>query len=162
MAVELAIRDEVDRRVALLADAGARVEVGASRWEEIRAVHAELRLLAQRARDAELAGRPEVDVRRRCAELERTIRARSWQVTGTGEHRAEVTFAQVRADLAAHNSVLVCFLILDGVLRALELGARSSRLVELGDAAPVAESVARLHSDLDALCGRRFPAAIPI
>jgi LuxR family transcriptional regulator, regulator of acetate metabolism len=51
MAVELAIRDEVDRRVALLADAGARAEVGPSRWEEIRAVHAELRLLAQTTTD---------------------------------------------------------------------------------------------------------------
>jgi DNA-binding CsgD family transcriptional regulator len=51
MAVELAIRDEVDRRVALLADALARADVGARRWEEIRAVHAELRLLAQTTTD---------------------------------------------------------------------------------------------------------------
>jgi DNA-binding CsgD family transcriptional regulator len=51
MAVELAIRDEVDRRLGLLADAGARAEVGTSRWEEIRAVHAELRLLAQTTTD---------------------------------------------------------------------------------------------------------------
>ncbi len=51
MAVELAIRDEVDRRVALLADIVARSDVGASRWEEIRAVHADLRLLAQTTTD---------------------------------------------------------------------------------------------------------------
>jgi DNA-binding CsgD family transcriptional regulator len=50
MAVELAIRDEVDRRMGLLADA-ARAEVGTSRWEEIRAVHAELRVLAQTTTD---------------------------------------------------------------------------------------------------------------
>ena len=51
MAVELAIRDEVDRRLGLLAGASARAEVGTSRWEEIRAVHAELRLLAQTTTD---------------------------------------------------------------------------------------------------------------
>jgi DNA-binding CsgD family transcriptional regulator len=51
MAVELAIRDEVDRRVTLLADTAARADVGASRWEEIRAVHADLRLLAQTTTD---------------------------------------------------------------------------------------------------------------
>jgi DNA-binding NarL/FixJ family response regulator len=51
MAVELAIRDEVDRRLAMLADAGPRADAGASRWEEIRAVHAELRLLAQTTTD---------------------------------------------------------------------------------------------------------------
>jgi len=51
MAVELAVRDEVDRRVALLAGTAARPEVGASRWEDIRAVHAELRLLARTTTD---------------------------------------------------------------------------------------------------------------
>jgi DNA-binding CsgD family transcriptional regulator len=49
MAAELAIRDEVDRRVALLgaAVAAPRGEDDPSRWEAVRAVHADLRLAAQ-------------------------------------------------------------------------------------------------------------------
>jgi DNA-binding CsgD family transcriptional regulator len=47
MAVELAIRDEVARRVAMVTGAGPREDAGASGWEEVRAVHADLRLLAR-------------------------------------------------------------------------------------------------------------------
>lgn len=53
MAAELAIRDEVDRRVALLAAAstGPREDDDPARWEEVRAVHADLRLAAQATAD---------------------------------------------------------------------------------------------------------------
>ena len=55
MAVDLAVRDEVDRRLAMLAGAGP--DPGASGWEEVRAVHADLRLLAQSSTDATVRDR---------------------------------------------------------------------------------------------------------
>ncbi|SEP00095.1 LuxR C-terminal-related transcriptional regulator [Trujillonella endophytica] len=59
MAAELAIRDEVDRRVALLAAAapGPRADGDPARWEEVRAVHADLRLAAQDIADEPLRHR---------------------------------------------------------------------------------------------------------
>jgi DNA-binding CsgD family transcriptional regulator len=56
MAAELAIGDEVDRRVALLTAASAvpRGEDDTSRWEEVRSVHADLRLAAQDTADEDL------------------------------------------------------------------------------------------------------------
>jgi DNA-binding CsgD family transcriptional regulator len=52
MAAELAIRDEVDRRVARLTPVPADDQP--ARWEEVRAVHADLRLAAQDAADVAL------------------------------------------------------------------------------------------------------------
>jgi LuxR family transcriptional regulator, regulator of acetate metabolism len=58
MAGELAVRDEVDRRLALLAAATAPPAGGdPARWEEVRAVHADLRLVAQETGDAALRDR---------------------------------------------------------------------------------------------------------
>ena len=51
----LAVRDEVDRRLAVLT--GASPDPGASGWEEVRAVHADLRLLAQASTDATVRDR---------------------------------------------------------------------------------------------------------
>ncbi|GAB3306361.1 LuxR C-terminal-related transcriptional regulator [Geodermatophilus aquaeductus] len=58
MAGELAVRDEVDRRLALLAAETAPPAGGdPARWEEVRAVHADLRLVAQETGDAALRDR---------------------------------------------------------------------------------------------------------
>jgi DNA-binding NarL/FixJ family response regulator len=59
MAAELAVRDEVDRRLALMAAAssGPPAAEDPVRWEEVRAVHADLRLVAQATEDAELRDR---------------------------------------------------------------------------------------------------------
>jgi LuxR family transcriptional regulator, regulator of acetate metabolism len=59
MGAELAVRDEVDRRVALMATApaGPPAAEDPARWEEVRAVHAELRLAAQATGDAALRER---------------------------------------------------------------------------------------------------------
>jgi LuxR family transcriptional regulator, regulator of acetate metabolism len=58
MAGELSVRDEVDRRLALLAAAAPPPAGGdPSRWEEVRAVHADLRLVAQETGDAALRDR---------------------------------------------------------------------------------------------------------
>ncbi|MGY1715640.1 LuxR C-terminal-related transcriptional regulator [Geodermatophilus sp. SYSU D01106] len=59
MGAELAVRDEVDRRVALMAaaPAGPSAAEDPARWEEVRAVHADLRLAAQATDDAALRDR---------------------------------------------------------------------------------------------------------
>jgi hypothetical protein len=128
--------------------------------EETTAAVAELRQLSVQVRTGELAGRRESGARRRCAELERTIRAKGWLEDGAGEYQAEAGFAEVRAGLAAAGSVLVSFLTDHDRLRALVVSAKAARLVELGALSTVVESAARLHGDLDALCGRRLPAGL--
>lgn len=121
---------------------------------------AELRELARQVREGELSGNRLPEVRRRSAMLEREIRAKTWQVDGTGEHTAEVTLAKLIADLAATGTVLVSYFSERGGLRALVITNRRSQLVELGDLAVVSEAVARLRGDLDALCGRQLPGNI--
>ena len=59
MGAELAVRDEVDRRLALMdaAPAAPSTVEDPARWEEVRAVHADLRLAAQATEDATLRER---------------------------------------------------------------------------------------------------------
>ncbi len=57
MGAELAVRDEVDRRLALMAAVPALPPEDPARWEEVRAVHADLRLAAQSTGDAALRER---------------------------------------------------------------------------------------------------------
>ncbi|HEV7973856.1 CHAT domain-containing tetratricopeptide repeat protein [Amycolatopsis sp.] len=121
---------------------------------------AELRLLAQQVRLAELDGRKEPEMRRRCVQLERDIRAKGWQLDGTGEYHAPAGLGELSAELAVANSAGISFLSDRGRLRALVISGGKPSLVGLGDAATVFESISRLHSDLDALCGRRLPAAL--
>ena len=121
---------------------------------------AELRLLAQQVRLAELDGRKEPEMRRRCVQLERDIRAKGWQLDGTGEYHAPAGLGELSAELAVANSAGISFLSDRGRLRALVISGGKPSMVGLGDAATVFEAIARLHSDLDALCGRRLPAAL--
>ena len=121
---------------------------------------AELRQLAHHARMAELDGRRDVAAVRRCAELERVIRAKGWQTDGAaGGHRAPVEFDEVRACLA-DECILLSFVREGDQLRALVVSGSSAQLCDLGDLTCVSEAAARLRSDLDVLCGRRLPAAL--
>jgi hypothetical protein len=126
--------------------------------ETVEAV-AELRQLAHQVRVAELAGRREPEAQRRCAQLEREIRARGWHAEGTGEHHAEATFAEIRSALGT-DTVMVSYTSAHGQLWALVITYSRARLVPLGSLATVSESLAKVHSDLNALCGRKLPAAL--
>lgn len=119
---------------------------------------AELRQLAHQVRTAELAGTPDADARRRCAQLERAIRARGWQAEGTGAHLAHATFGEVRTALG--ETTMISYATTGDRLWALVITSARARLVPLGSLATVAESLAKLHSDLDASCGRQLPAAL--
>ncbi|HEX4725561.1 MAG TPA: CHAT domain-containing protein, partial [Pseudonocardiaceae bacterium] len=115
---------------------------------------AELRQLDRVVRDAELAGRPDLLARRRCAELARTIRAHGWQADGAGQSHTAAEFGAVAAELSRRNTALASFLVHDGHLLTVLVAAGRATLHRLTGWSPVVEAVGRLHSDLDALCGR--------
>ncbi|MBI1759119.1 MAG: CHAT domain-containing protein [Actinobacteria bacterium] len=119
---------------------------------------AELRQLRWVSRQAELTGGREPAALRRCAELERLIRARSWQVRGTGRSSAVTGLRAVATELDQDGKAMVTYASHRGQLIALVVRAGQARLFRLAGYAAVAESTQRLLSDLDALAGRRLPA----
>nr|WP_221471517.1 CHAT domain-containing protein [Amycolatopsis umgeniensis] len=121
---------------------------------------AELRQLAGKIRAAELAGASDAEARRRCAELERRIRARGWETEGSALRVSRATYGGVRAKLSKRDSVMLGFLADKERFRALVVDGRQASLVDLGDVAVVSEAVMRLQSDLNAVCGRRLPPAL--
>ncbi len=121
---------------------------------------AELRQRSRAARASELEGRRDPVAMRRCAELERQIRAHSWQVSGTGEHQAQASLAQVRTELGRAGAALVSFLTVGTRILGFLVSDRTARIVELGDLPTATEAAARLRSDLDVLCGRVLPAGL--
>ncbi|WP_410609705.1 CHAT domain-containing protein [Amycolatopsis sp. lyj-109] len=121
---------------------------------------AELRRLAVVIRDAELAGRPDVEARRRCTRLEHLIRERGWRVGGDGGYHHLATLHHVSDELSAQNAVMVSFMTVDDELLALAIADGRADLVRLGDRPTVVEAITRLRADLDALCGRRHPPAL--
>ncbi|MDQ7804707.1 CHAT domain-containing protein [Amycolatopsis sp. A133] len=118
---------------------------------------AELRFLSMQIRAGELAGKPDVQAVKRCAALEREIRAKGWQAEGAAVDHSEAKLREIGDELAATGSAMVCFLADRGALCAQVIANHRVALIELGPASAVAEPVARLHSDLDALCGRQLP-----
>ena len=121
---------------------------------------AELRQRTRVARANELAGTRDQATARRVAELERQIRAHSWQASGTGEHDTEATLGEVRASLSAAGATLASFFTVGHRIHAFLVGGRTSRTVALGDLPTVAEAATRLRGDLDVLCGRPLPAPL--
>ncbi|TWP51749.1 CHAT domain-containing protein [Lentzea tibetensis] len=121
---------------------------------------AELRQQAMVVRAAELSGRPDPGASRRCAELEHVIRARGWQADGDGERTGVAGFHDVAAELGRTGEVMVTFLPVVGQVLAVVIADGRGRVVRFGDLAAVSEAIARLRSDLDAICGRTLPLAL--
>jgi len=121
---------------------------------------AELRHLAAEIRAAELAGRRDPAARRRCAELERAVRAHGWQAVGAGERGATPTLSQVRAELGSTDSALVSLAVQRGQLLGLVVTGRGAWLRRLSSWDAVTEAASRLHRDIEALCDRVLPSAI--
>jgi len=65
---------------------------------EITDAVAELRYLAMAIRKAELSGERDAAARRRCAELERTIRTRGWHAGGDGRQRRPPRYGDLVAE----------------------------------------------------------------
>ncbi len=124
---------------------------------ELAGAVAELRQLRQRVRAAELAGQREPAAQRRCAELERWITERGWQVRGSGHASAAAGFDAVAGALAESGRTLVSLMTRHRRLVGLVVRDGGARLVGLGGYDEVAEALRRLVGDLDALAGRRLP-----
>jgi tetratricopeptide (TPR) repeat protein len=121
---------------------------------------AELRQRSRVARTSELDGRRDPASARRCAELERQIRAHSWRASGTGEHQAGASLAAVRTELSAAGAALASYFTVGTRINALLVTGRAARLIELGDLRKVTETTTRLRGDLDVLSGRALPAPL--
>ncbi|MET8043454.1 CHAT domain-containing tetratricopeptide repeat protein [Micromonospora sp. NPDC005215] len=110
----------------------------------------ELRQIRHAFRDAELAGRPADDLRRRIDELQRAIRERSWSTPGRTATPTPYVAPLGRVAAELGGAALVVYLVTEGVLRALVLTGRSAQLVPLAGYEEAAEAVLRLRADLDA------------
>jgi CHAT domain/Tetratricopeptide repeat len=122
---------------------------------EVAEAVAELRALRGQAREAELAGDRDPAALRRCAELERWITRRNWQLRGSGQASAAASFDELSAALGERT--LVSLMGRGDRLVALVLRGGTARMVPLGAYELAAEAQRRLLSDLDALAGRRLP-----
>ncbi len=119
----------------------------------------ELRHARQAVRQAELQRRPTGPLRSRCEALQRTIRQRSWFVSGSGDAGSSTatrpaSLGAVRAELG--GAAMVLYLRDGASLRALVI-AGATTLVPLGPYAAAAEALRRLRADLDAIAGRALP-----
>src|SRR5205823_15049232 len=95
-----------------------------------------------------------------CAELERWIAERGWQVRGSGRASAAASFDAVAAALAESGRTMVSLMSRHGRLVGLVIRDGGARLVTLGGYDEVAEAMRRLLGDLDVLAGRRLPARL--
>jgi hypothetical protein len=144
---------ELSRAQALLLAPATPPEdpAAAAALEELRQVRVQLRA-------AELAGRPVAELRARAGRLERAVREHSWTAGGSGGATRPAALAEVRAELG--EAALVALLSAGSRLHALVVTSRRTKMVALGDLAPVEESVRRLRADLDARAGRAVPARL--
>lgn len=126
--------------------------------QEAAAVLAELRALGLLIRDAELRGQRDVAAIARRAELRRTIRERSWRISGVGESIAQAGVGEVSAALHESGQILVAILVHAARMHAVVVRNGSVRVAKLGEFASATEATARLSADLDILSGRRLPA----
>lgn len=124
---------------------------------ETRDLLAELRQLSQLARVAEMAGRRDPELARRCARLERLVRDKDWQRRGSGEISRPTNLAAVVEALADAGRTMVSFVDHGGALLAVVIRAGAVRLHAVGDMAIATETTHRLRGDLDAQFVPRLP-----
>lgn len=130
--------------------------VAAELLAELRHTVENLRSIRSDAAAADQAGAQ----RRRVAELQRALRSRSWQSTGSGTAPRPARLAQIEAELSRTGSALVCYFDVGGYLHAVVFAGRRSRIVAIGDSLVVSEAVRRVRADLDVLANGYLPAAI--
>ncbi|MBV9824043.1 MAG: CHAT domain-containing protein, partial [Actinobacteria bacterium] len=123
---------------------------------ELRRTSETLRSISSDAAAAEQAGVQ----RRRVADLQRQLRARSWQATGSGAVPRPAPLGQIEAELGRTGTALACYFDVDDRLHAVVLAGGRSRIVPLGSSTAVSEMVRRVRADLDVLAHRRLPAAL--
>lgn len=120
-------------------------------WQEFRALGV---LLSQ----AELAGTPTDDLRRRRADLAARLRREAWAAHGSGVTDRQARLADVRRALG--ERALVELVADAGRLHALVVTRRGAQLVPLGPQAAAEEVSTRLRADLDAQAGGGLPESL--
>jgi CHAT domain-containing protein len=130
--------------------------VAAELLAELRHVVEGLRAIQSDAAAAELA----TAQRRRVAELQRALRARSWQAPGSGSAPSPASLGQIEAELSRAGAALVCYFEVGGWLHAVVLARGRSRIVAIGEMVTVAEMVRRVRADLDVLAQGSLPRAL--
>lgn len=124
---------------------------------------AELRRTVQglpaKAADPALAAEAATE-RLRVADLQRELRARSWQTGGTRAWRRPTSVTAVRGVLADGGRVLVSYAASGGRLVAVTVTPRRTRLTDLGPTARMRELTQRVRADLDALANRQLSEGI--
>ena len=119
----------------------------------------ELRQLRYNLRQAELAGKPVVALRKQAVALERITREHSWSAAGTTVSSATpVALGRVRSEL--RDSVLLSYLRDGDALLALVISGSSASVVPVGSFSAASEAVLRLRADLDASAGRMLPSRL--
>jgi len=117
-----------------------------------------LRVAFDRARQAALAGRRDLALEHRVAELRHRIRSRSWTAVGSGAVDRALSLSAVRRVLAAYPGTSVLALFHGtGHDHALVITARRARYVRLGETALTESWSRRVASDLDLLADARLP-----
>jgi tetratricopeptide (TPR) repeat protein len=124
--------------------------------ERVAELLARLRFLQGSEQAERLAtGRADPTYREQVRAVQAEVRQRSWEVDGAGEVLGPVGTGELQA--ALDGSTLVSLMTVDDRVHALVVGARSSRLLEVGSARQVREDVLRVRADLDLLAGSALP-----
>jgi len=130
--------------------------------QEAAAVLAELRQLGVLIRGAELSGKRDTAAIARRSELRRTIRERSWRISGVGEGTEQAGLGEVTAALRQNGQTLVGILVNGTRMHAVLVRDGRVRLVGLGEFTAATEAASRLSADLDIMSGRRLPARLEV
>ncbi|HEX8079469.1 MAG TPA: CHAT domain-containing tetratricopeptide repeat protein [Jatrophihabitans sp.] len=130
--------------------------VAAEQLAELRRVVEGLRSIQSDAAAAEQVSAQ----RRRIAELQRALRARSWQAAGSGSAPSPASLGQIEAELGRAGAGLACYFDVGGQLHAVVLARGRSRIVPIGSSVTVSEMVRRVRADLDVLAQGYLPRAM--
>ncbi|MGC5167699.1 CHAT domain-containing protein [Luteimicrobium sp. DT211] len=122
------------------------------------------RALLARARELPVdtdpaAARERADLHRRARVLQDRLRERSWQRTGDAEVAHAVTSRELVRLLRGRGdgAVVADYIVADGRVLAVRADGRGMRLLDLADAAHVAERVRRIRADLQIVSNELIP-----
>ena len=123
---------------------------------------AALRVAGSQLQQAQLAGRPEAEQRRRVDALRQQVRARSWVAAGHGSARRPLTLAAVQRRLAARpdDPTVLAYFAARGRLHVVVVTAGQAHYEVLGAWTRGDHRHHRRRADLDLLATARVPPAI--
>ena len=167
---------ELDLRVALESSSPRMVFDSLERWRamshrrtavtpprdpELATLVSRLRIVAEDLRSAPPGAATE-QLQRQRRTVERQVREREWRLQGDGRSERSTTLTQLLPVLAARETEVVAYFVLDHRLGAVTVGHGRPRVLTLGSWAEVSALMTRVRADLDALAGRMLPAPLRV